>query len=88
VSKAKALLASLKGVLYKLTHCNDCHKVDICPFWHPRLLWTVIRHSDAVLVCRRCYKKRLLVARAGCMAGSSAVALYMLKKHGVLDKIK
>lgn len=88
MNKVKALLASLRGVLYKLTHCDDCHKVDMCPFWHPRLLWAVIRHSDNVLVCRRCYKKRRRRVLAAGIALAPVVALYMLKKHGVPDKIK
>lgn len=88
MNKVKALLISLRGVLYKLTHCNDCHKVDMCPFWHPRVLWAVIRHSDVVLVCRQCYKKRRRQLLAAGIVASSAVMLYMLKKPGVLDKIK
>jgi len=78
----------MRKTLYRLTHCYDCHKMDICPFWHPSILWAVIRHSDAVLVCRQCFKKRRRKVLAVGMTVPSAVMLYALKKYGVLDRIK
>lgn len=83
----KAVLTNLRKTLYRLTHCYDCHKVDICPFWHPSILWAVIRHSEA-LVCRQCFKKRRRQLLVAGIALSPVVMLYMLKKHGVLDEIK
>ena len=58
----RAKVAGLIGVLYKLTHCHDCHKLNMPPLRHPGQLWTVIRHSDMVFVCRQCYKKRQKLA--------------------------
>ena len=79
MNKAKILLT----VLYKLTHCCDCHKVDMSPFWHPRRLWAVIRHSDMAFVCRQCYKKRQKLALAVSIAAPMAAISYMLfKKYG------
>lgn len=83
----RAVLTNLRKTLYRLTHCYDCHKVDICPFWHPSILWAVIRHGE-ILVCRQCLKKRRMLALVASITLPSVTMLYMLKKHGVLDEIK
>lgn len=79
----KAVLTNLRKTLYRLTHCYDCHKVDICPFWRPSILWAVIRHRHGeALVCRQCFKKRRRQLLGASIALSPAVAvLYMLRKH-------
>jgi len=83
----KVVLTNLRKTLYRLTHCHDCHKMDICPFWHPSILWAVIRHSET-LVCRQCLKKRRMQLFGAGIALPSVTMLYMFKKYGVLDEIK